>query len=84
MHWVQCAVLEPFLFDIPACSQVRIINSNNNSLVSEYIQTVRIAMRKSIGSQSSQAKGQNNLFQVHSECQTRKKRRLMRLDNNKN
>ena len=57
-------------------AQVKIINinnnnnnnNNNNSFGAEYIQTIRIAMRKSIGSQSSQAKGQNDLFQVHAEC----------------
>lgn len=50
-------------------AQVKIIHiNNNNSFGAEYIQTIRIAMRKSIGSQSSQAKGQNDLFQVHAEC----------------
>ena len=67
----------------PCCAQVRIIDTNSNRFSTGYIQAIRIAMGKSIDSQSSQAKGQNNLFQVHAECRTRKQR-LMGLDNNNN
>ena len=49
-------------------AQVRIINYQQQRVSAEYIQTIRIAMGKSIGSQSSQAERQDNLFQVHAEC----------------